>query len=226
MAEGQLISKCFLGVFNSSKKSTSLLWYLKSNCFHPFLGQLKTPKRHFEINWTLDWSHPNVNLILFRGVGSYLKLGGAQSIPWDRVKWSAKTWEGNHLPYPPISYAPKTNQSHPKVVANSSTYKSYIWMKLFLSILCQSKLGYNLMFNLVHMMKNNSSHKIAKYVKIRLKNSFLITLVLGDAKFTPDKKLNNKTKSKAYLQTLYLFFLSQSHSVVWLQYYLLATLTT
>lgn len=62
------------------------------------------------------------------------------------------------------------------------------------------------MFNLVHMMKNNSSHKIAKYVKIRLKNSFLITLVLGDAKFTPDKKLNNRTKSKAYLQTLYLLF--------------------
>ena len=68
--------------------------------FVRFLGELKTLKRHYEINWILDWSHPNVISILFRGIGSYLKLGGqvvlcgAQSAlsGWDRVKWSAKTW--------------------------------------------------------------------------------------------------------------------------------------
>ena len=33
---------------------------------------------------------------------------GAQSTPsfWDRVNWSSRTWVGNFLPYPPISYVP------------------------------------------------------------------------------------------------------------------------
>ena len=54
-AKGQSISKCLLGVFNSPKKwlkQFDLRYHLvvKSNCFVRFLGELKTPKRHFEIN--------------------------------------------------------------------------------------------------------------------------------------------------------------------------------
>ena len=45
--KGQLISKYLFGTFNSSKKwtkkSTLLLWYLKSNCFCSYLLELKTP---------------------------------------------------------------------------------------------------------------------------------------------------------------------------------------
>ena len=33
------------------KNSTLLLWYLKSIVFVRFLGELKTPKIHFEIKW-------------------------------------------------------------------------------------------------------------------------------------------------------------------------------
>ena len=55
--KGQLISKCLLGIFNTPKKrkksSPLLLWYLKLNFFVYFLGELKTAKRHFEINWPL-----------------------------------------------------------------------------------------------------------------------------------------------------------------------------
>ena len=58
--KGQLISKCLFGIFNSPKKRTKkldfttyYLEYLKQNCFRSFLAELKTPKRHFEINWPL-----------------------------------------------------------------------------------------------------------------------------------------------------------------------------
>ena len=37
----------------NKQNSTKLLWYLKSNCFNHFWGELKTPKRHFEIDWPL-----------------------------------------------------------------------------------------------------------------------------------------------------------------------------
>ena len=37
----------------NKKNLTLLLWYLKSNCFRLFFGELKAPKRHFEINWPL-----------------------------------------------------------------------------------------------------------------------------------------------------------------------------
>ena len=57
ITKGQLISKCLFGIFNSpkneQKNSTLLIWYLKSNCFR-FLGELKAPKRYFEINWPLS----------------------------------------------------------------------------------------------------------------------------------------------------------------------------
>ena len=39
---------------NSKFNFTTMQWYLKSNCFHLFLGELKSPKRHFEINWPLS----------------------------------------------------------------------------------------------------------------------------------------------------------------------------
>ena len=39
---------------NELKSWTWILWYLKSNCFCSFfLEELKTPKRHFEIDWPL-----------------------------------------------------------------------------------------------------------------------------------------------------------------------------
>ena len=58
-AKGQLISKCLFGVFNSPKKTNenNLTWgtiVVKSNFFVHFLGELKIPKRHFEINWPLE----------------------------------------------------------------------------------------------------------------------------------------------------------------------------
>ena len=51
-------SWCLLGVFNSPKKRTKQFdlttrWYLNLNCFNHFLGELTTPKRHFEIDWPL-----------------------------------------------------------------------------------------------------------------------------------------------------------------------------
>ena len=49
--KGQLISKCFFGIFNSpkkrTKKSTLLLWYLKSNCFRSFFGRIEDSKMTF-----------------------------------------------------------------------------------------------------------------------------------------------------------------------------------
>ena len=56
--KGQLISKCLFGVFNLSQnmnenKSTWGITVEKSNFFVCFLGELKIPKRHFEINWPL-----------------------------------------------------------------------------------------------------------------------------------------------------------------------------
>ena len=52
---GQLFSKCFFGVFNSPKKLTKTirLEVVKSNVFVRFLGELKIPKRDFEIYWPL-----------------------------------------------------------------------------------------------------------------------------------------------------------------------------
>ena len=46
-AKGQLISKCLFGIFNSPKKRT------KTFFFSSFLGELKIPNWHFEINWPL-----------------------------------------------------------------------------------------------------------------------------------------------------------------------------
>ena len=54
----QLISKCLFGLFNSPKKLTkkfdftTMVPQVKLFSF-VFLGELKTPKRHFEINWPL-----------------------------------------------------------------------------------------------------------------------------------------------------------------------------
>ena len=49
--KGQLISKCLFGVLNSSKKQTKTSrQVVKLNLFVRFLEELKTPKRHFEIN--------------------------------------------------------------------------------------------------------------------------------------------------------------------------------
>ena len=53
--KGQLISKCFFGIFNSPQNwmKKKLYCYGTSSqiVFVCFLGELKTPKRHFEINW-------------------------------------------------------------------------------------------------------------------------------------------------------------------------------
>ena len=57
--KGQLISKGLFCVFNSSKKRTKIIcpsrlgqkFKFSSSFF--FLEELKTPKRHFEINWPL-----------------------------------------------------------------------------------------------------------------------------------------------------------------------------
>ena len=52
--KGQLISKCLFGVFNSLKnerKQFDLRYHSsKVEFFGSFLGELKIPKRHFEIN--------------------------------------------------------------------------------------------------------------------------------------------------------------------------------
>ena len=55
--KGQFVSIRLFCIFNSPRKqtknSTLQLWYLKLNFFVHFLGELKKPKRHFEINWSL-----------------------------------------------------------------------------------------------------------------------------------------------------------------------------
>ena len=56
--KGWLIWKCLFGIFNSPKKMNEkirLYYYGTSSwiVFVRFLGELKTPKRHFEINWPL-----------------------------------------------------------------------------------------------------------------------------------------------------------------------------
>ena len=67
--KGQLISKCLFGIFNSPKKTNEkipLYYYGTSSriIFVSFLGELKTPKRHFKINW------PLANPIIFYKVPS------------------------------------------------------------------------------------------------------------------------------------------------------------
>ena len=56
--KGQLISKRLFGIFNSPKKTNKKiqLYYngnSSRNGFVRFLGELRKPKRHFEINWPL-----------------------------------------------------------------------------------------------------------------------------------------------------------------------------
>ena len=56
--KGQLISKCLFGIFNSPKKCMNEFGFTTMDTssrivFVRFLGELKTPKRHFEINWPL-----------------------------------------------------------------------------------------------------------------------------------------------------------------------------
>ena len=55
--KGQLVSKCLFVVFNSPKKQTKKIALRyhgsKLNFFVCLLGELKIPKRHFEINWPL-----------------------------------------------------------------------------------------------------------------------------------------------------------------------------
>ena len=53
--KGQLISKCLFGIFNSPKKRTKKFNFTTmvpqvDLFFVHFLGELKTPERHFEIN--------------------------------------------------------------------------------------------------------------------------------------------------------------------------------
>ena len=55
VGKGQLISKCLFGIFNSPKTRTKFFWlyyYGTSSRFvFGFFGELKTPKRHFGINF-------------------------------------------------------------------------------------------------------------------------------------------------------------------------------
>jgi hypothetical protein len=61
-AKSQLISKCLFGIFNSPKKRTKKFDFTKYYgtstriVFVHFLGELKTSKIHFEINWPLVWT--------------------------------------------------------------------------------------------------------------------------------------------------------------------------
>ena len=57
--KGQLISKCLFCIFNIPKQWTKTIRLevtivVKSNFFVRSLGELKIPKRHFEINWPLE----------------------------------------------------------------------------------------------------------------------------------------------------------------------------
>ena len=56
--KGQLISKSLFCIFNSPKKRTKKFYFTtmvpRRIVFVRFLGELKTPKRHFEINWPLE----------------------------------------------------------------------------------------------------------------------------------------------------------------------------
>ena len=68
--KGQLILKCLFGIFNSPKKRTRKFNFsamvTQVNLFSfIFLGELKTPKRHFKINWHLllkDWAAKKVTI--------------------------------------------------------------------------------------------------------------------------------------------------------------------
>ena len=70
--KGQLISKC---LFNSPKKQKTkiqLYYYCTSSriVFIPFLGELKTPKRDFEIKWPLapdlsEWWNYSLNIYTY-----------------------------------------------------------------------------------------------------------------------------------------------------------------
>ena len=64
LCKGQLISKCLFGVFNFFQKmneNNQPNYYGTSSwiVFVRFLKNLKTPKRHFEINWPLQKSIKN-----------------------------------------------------------------------------------------------------------------------------------------------------------------------
>ena len=78
LSKGQLISKCLFGIFNSPPKKTNekirLYYYGNSNriVFVRFLGELKTPKRHFENNWT--------------GRKTWIKLGDQREIIYINIQ--------------------------------------------------------------------------------------------------------------------------------------------
>ena len=63
ITKGQLISKCLFGIFNSPKKWTKKFDFTtmvtsSRIVFVRCLGELKTQKRHFEINWPLGIQMP------------------------------------------------------------------------------------------------------------------------------------------------------------------------
>ena len=76
VCNGQVISKGLVGILNSSRKNEkirpSVLWQIRSNVFIRFLGELKTLKSPFEINWPLATTRAIMCRDKFQSV-SYMK---------------------------------------------------------------------------------------------------------------------------------------------------------
>ena len=88
--KGQLISKCLLGIFNSSKKRTkkvglaTIQWYLKSICFHSFFGRIEDTKKTFRNYLTFSKGCKFINysgmlfknacIVFWKSIRTYQKL--------------------------------------------------------------------------------------------------------------------------------------------------------
>ena len=87
-SKGQLISKCLFGIFDSSKKPTKksdLTTMVPPVELFSFIfwKNLKTPKRHFEINWPLTALYSLIKEDFFNMILVKWELG-------INCKWTAK----------------------------------------------------------------------------------------------------------------------------------------
>ena len=125
--KGQLISKCIFGLFNSPKKQTKIIRLevltivVKSNFFFRFLGELKIPKRHFEINWPLVKARNSTTVISFNQVSAMLEKNRQFSLKF----LIQQVFEVNrHGPTQEISMPPQ-----PKHLLSFDFCIVYSWMK-------------------------------------------------------------------------------------------------
>ena len=119
--KGQLILKCLFDIVNSPQKTNKQLrlYYFGASSqivFVHFLGELKTPKRQFEINWHLEGSQ-----LIFSAPKKLLQIKAGQNNKYNITKTSGlvQVWfyhwekkmekgiEGQNVPWESRKWKPK-----------------------------------------------------------------------------------------------------------------------